>query len=211
MKKRMMAMLMALMLLLPHAGAVTAAQVDSFPDVPKSAYYYDAVEWALENNITQGMGDGQFQPNSICNRAQVVTFLWRLDGKPAVSGKNTFTDVQKGSWYADPVLWAMKEKVTDGMGEGLFEPYGTCNRAQIVTFLWKYAGKPKANVKAPFTDVRAGSWYAEAVAWAVEEGITVGMSKTTFGPEQPCNRAQVVTFLYRYATDPEWGMGGEDF
>ena len=203
MKKRMTALLLALMLLLSNTGAATAAQKDSFTDVPEGAYYYDAVNWAVENDITQGVGDGLFAPNTTCSRAQVVTFLWRLDGKPAASGKSTFTDVPKDAYYDDAVNWAVENDITQGTGDGQFQPVGTCSRAQIVTFLWRYAGKPASDAETPFTDVDEGSWYADAVAWAVEQGITTGQTETTFGPSQPCNRAQVVTFLHRYVVNVE--------
>ena len=129
--------LLTMIILMPMGNAVSATQTDSFTDVPADAFYYDAVNWAVEQNITQGMGAGQFQPNATCNRAQVVTFLWRLAGKPAAAGENIFADVETGSWYADAVLWAVDQKITDGMSAGLFQPDGTCNRAQIVTFLYR--------------------------------------------------------------------------
>lgn len=172
----------------------------TFDDVAQDAYYFDAVNWAVEQEITQGMGDGLFVPDATCTRAQVVTFLWRLAGTPTPQPpKFMFTDVAVGSWYDEAVLWAVENKVTDGMGEGIFLPDGTCTRSQIVTFLWKYAGKPSADAQNPFSDVAEDAWYAEAVLWAVDRGITTGLSETTFGPDAPCTRGQIVTFLYRYA------------
>ena len=211
MKKRMTALLLSLMLLLSAVCTVSAAQTTGFTDVPEGAYYYDAVNWAVENDITQGVGDGQFQPSVICKRAQVVTFLWRLAGKPVAGGKSAFTDVPEDAYYNDAVNWAVKKDITQGTGDGQFQPDGTCSRAQIGTFLWRYAGEPASNAKTPFTDVPEGAWYADAVAWAVEQGITTGKTNTTFEPTEPCNRAQVVTFLYRYANieppvdDPNMG------
>lgn len=196
MKKKLTAMLLALVMLLSATASVSAA---GFADVPEDAFYYDAVNWAVEEGITNGLTETAFGPGEKCNRAQVVTFLWRLDGMPAASGENTFSDVADGSWYADAVLWAVEQKVTDGMGVGIFQPDGTCSRAQIVTFLWKYAGRPASDAENPFTDVPEEGWYAEAVKWAVEMDITTGISATEFCPDQPCNRAQIVTFLYRYA------------
>ena len=233
MKKKVTALLLALILLLSVGSAACAAETDTVPtsvediagelsalagdaalpiaasgafaDVADDAYYFDAVDWAVESGITEGMGDGLFAPDATCTRAQVVTFLWRLDGETLpTSGENSFTDVAAGSWYADAVLWAVEQKVTDGMGDGIFLPDGTCTRAQIVTFLWKYAGKPAADsAENPFTDVNGDDWYAEAVAWAVDRGITTGLTESTFGPEEPCTRAQIVTFLYRYANAEE--------
>lgn len=182
--------------------APTVGENDGFNDVTEDAYYFEAVNWAVEQVITQGMGDGLFMPDATCTRAQVVTFLWRLDGKHApASVENTFADVEAGSWYGDAVLWAVEQKVTDGMGDGIFLPDGTCTRAQIVTFLWKYAGKSAVaeGAENPFDDVDADAWYMDAVLWAVEKGITTGLTETAFGPEESCTRAQIVTFLYRYA------------
>ena len=222
MKKNVISLLLALALMFMGCAVhATGTDGNSFADVPKGAFYYDAVNWAVENDITQGMGGGLFQPGGVCNRAQAVTFLWRLEGKPSASGESTFSDVQNGSWYADAVAWAVGRNITNGMGGGIFKPSGTCNRAQIVTFLWRYAGMPDANGDNPFTDVPDGEWYAEAVAWAVEEGITNGLTETTFGPHASCNRAQIVTFLYRYAmstneppvtepSEPGWDMGDEE-
>ena len=180
----------------------TAAESGDFWDVPESAFFFEPVNWAVEQGITKGVGENTFGPGELCNRAQVVTFLWRMAGKPApASGGSSFTDVAAGSWYENAVLWAVENQVTSGVGDGIFQPEGICNRAQIVTFLWKYAGKPAAEEPGanPFTDVKADDWFAKAVAWAVEQGITKGLSETAFGPGEPCNRAQVVTFLYRYA------------
>lgn len=172
----------------------------TFADVAKDAYYFEPVNWAVEREITQGMGDGLFMPDATCTRAQVVTFLWRLDGMPTPQPpKFMFTDVAVGSWYDEAVLWAVENQVTDGMGDGIFLPDGTCTRSQIVTFLWKYAGKPVADAQNPFADVAEDAWYADAVVWAVDQGITTGLTETSFGPEAPCTRAQIVTFLYRYA------------
>lgn len=182
--------------------AVSPAEAgSSFADVAEGTFYFDAVNWAVAQGITTGVSETAFGPTQLCNRAQVVTFLWRLDGKPAPASRdNSFTDVDVNNWYADAVLWALEKEITTGTGDGRFLPNGTCNRAQIVTFLWRYAGKPTVEDSAdnPFADVDDNSWYADAVLWAVDQGITTGLTKTTFGPDEPCNRAQVVTFLYRY-------------
>lgn len=179
---------------------VCATKTTPFQDVAKESYYYDAVNWAVEQGITEGMGDGLFAPGNSCTRAQVVTFLWRHAGKPQPNGNSAaFTDVEPGTWYSDPVAWAVAQGITDGMGEGKFAPDGTCTRGQIVTFLWRYAGKPTVTgAENPFTDVEEGKWYSEAVLWAVSEGITNGVSDTSFAPNDSCTRGQVVTFLYRY-------------
>ena len=170
-----------------------------FEDVEEGSFYHIPVLWALENGITNGMSDTEFGSTAACNRAQVVTFLWRAAGKPEPSSSvNPFVDVQKGSFYEKAVLWAVEKGITNGTDSTHFSPNDPCNRAAVVTFLWRAAGKPAPTTsKIPFRDVPAGSWYADPVLWAVENGITNGMSATEFGATATCNRAQVVTFLYR--------------
>ena len=116
---------------------------------------------------------------------------------------NPFTDVPEGSYYEDAVIWAVDKGVTGGTSATTFSPDGICTRAQAVTFLWRAAGSPAPKSSAmPFTDVKAGSYYYDAVLWAVEQGITAGTSATTFAPDLNCSRAQIVTFLYRAAGSP---------
>ena len=112
-------------------------KVMSFTDVPSGSYYYDAVLWAMEQGITKGTSDTAFSPNASCTRAQIVTFLWRANGSPAVSGNSAFTDVASDAYYAAAVAWAEKNSVTGGIGNGLFGSGNTCTRAQIVTFLYR--------------------------------------------------------------------------
>ena len=169
-----------------------------FDDVVPGQFYEVPVAWAVERGITNGISDSEFGSNSPCNRAQVVTFLWRAAGKPEPSSTvNPFVDVQKGSFYEKPVLWAVEMGITNGTDATHFGPNDTCNRASVVTFLWRAAGKPAASGSIPFNDVPANSWYAAPVLWALEKGITNGISATEFGATASCNRAQVVTFLYR--------------
>lgn len=171
-----------------------------FTDVSAGQYYYDAVQWAVENRITGGTGNGKFSPNDNCTRAQIVTFLYRAAGSPAVSSsaKNPFTDVKTGDYYYNAVLWANANNITGGTGGGKFSPNDPCTRAQIVTFLWRAAGRPEpASSKKSFTDVHSGDYYYDAVLWAVAKGITVGDTSTTFAPDAVCTRGQGVTFLYR--------------
>ena len=170
-----------------------------FRDVPLDAFYEEPVLWAVENGITNGTSDTTFSPDTVCNRAQVVTFLWRAAGcpEPAVT-ENPFVDVEQGSFYEKAVLWAVEKGITNGMDDTHFEPDGVCNRSQVVTFLYRAFGQPTVgNVANPFTDVPTNKWYATPVLWAVKEGITNGMSENSFAPENTCTRAQVVTFLYR--------------
>ena len=176
-----------------------AAQEAAFTDVPESAYYFEPVEWAVEKDITSGTGDGIFSPGDSCTRAQVVTFLWRAAGEPEpTSTDNPFTDISKGSYYYNAVLWAVEKGITAGVSDTKFDPYGNCTRAQVVTFLWRAADKPaSASTDNPFTDMSKGSYYYNAVLWAVENDITSGTGSGSFSPLTICNRAQVVTFLYR--------------
>lgn len=172
-----------------------------FKDVPKNAYYHDAVMWAVEKGITTGTGDGTtFEPNAICTRGQVVTFLWRTAGKPEPDAtENPFKDVTSTDYFHKAVLWAVENGITNGTGDGTtFEPNSNCNRAQIVTFLSRAKnGQPTTN-ENPFKDVPAGSYYYNPVLWAVENEITTGTGDgTTFEPNSNCTRGQVITFLYR--------------
>lgn len=169
-----------------------------FRDVPAGAYYANAVRWAAEQEITTGTSADQFSPDGSCTRAQFVTFLWRAKGKPAMSGGSGFSDVSARAYYADAVAWAVSEKVTTGVGNGRFDPDGTLTRAQVVTFLYRLAGAEKPDAPASFADVPAGAYYADAVAWALQTGVTTGKSANAFGPDDNCTRAQAVTFLYRH-------------
>ena len=108
-----------------------------FTDVPVGSYYYDAVLWAVENGITKGTSDTTFSPNMTCSRAQIVTFLWRSEKSPAAGTANPFADVKSTAYYADAVLWAVKENITKGTTSTTFSPNADCTRAQIVTFLWR--------------------------------------------------------------------------
>ena len=169
-----------------------------FLDVNETQFFYESVLWAVENGITSGMSSDAFGPMSVCNRAQVVTFLWRYAGTPEpTSTENPFIDVHADSFYYKAVLWAVENGITNGVSPTEFGPGLACNRAQVVTFLWRANGKPASATEVSFTDVKEGEFYYNAVAWAVEEGITTGMGNGTFGVNNICNRAQVVTFLYR--------------
>lgn len=169
-----------------------------FVDLADDTYYYDAVLWATENGITGGVDDTHFAPYASCTRAQAVTFLWRAVGCPAPkSSVMTFTDVAEGSYYYDAVLWAVEQGITKGTTDTTFSPNATCTRAQIVTFLWRSQEAPAADAVNPFTDVKADTYYAEAVLWAVKEDVTKGTTDTTFSPNADCTRAQIVTFIWR--------------
>ena len=173
-----------------------------FTDVPEGSFYYDPVLWAVENGITNGTTPTTFGPNDPCMRAHVVTFLWRAAGSPEPgSDNNPFVDVKPTDFYYKAVLWAVENGITNGIDATHFGPTSYCNRAQVVTFLHRALGNPEpASQDNPFTDVPAGSFYYKPVLWAVENGVTNGMSETAFGPNSICNRAQIVTFLYRAFT-----------
>ena len=169
-----------------------------FEDVPAGAFYFDPVEWAVEKGITTGATATTFNPNGECQRAQVVTFLWRAAGSPEpTKNENPFTDVKESDFYYKAVLWAVEKGITNGLTADTFGPFALCNRAQVVTFLWRAMGSPASEAEVSFTDVIPGQFYSTAVAWAVENDITNGISATEFGVGGTCNRAQVVTFLYR--------------
>lgn len=170
----------------------------TFTDVSESAYYYDAVAWAVENGVTSGTSATTFSPDASCTRAQMVTFLWRAAGSPEPeSTVNPFTDVSASAYYYDAVLWAVEQGITNGTSATTFGPDATVTRGQTVTFLWRYDGSTAVSGSG-FADVASDAYYADAVAWAASEGITSGTSATTFSPDNDCTRAQIVTFLYRY-------------
>ena len=173
-----------------------APATGGFTDVPTDAYYREAVLWAVEKGVTNGVSDTLFGPDQACTRAQIVTFLWRAAGSPEPTAVGSFTDVPADAYYAKAVAWAVENGITTGVAEGLFAPDATCTRAQSVTFLSR-ALDGTAGTGRSFTDVPADAWYAAAVAWAVEKGITKGTSDTTFSPNGTCTRGQIVTFLYR--------------
>ena len=176
----------------------TKTAENPFTDVNDDAYYKDAVIWAVENGITKGISGTMFSPDAACTRAQAVTFLWRAAGSPSPkSGAMPFGDVAADAYYHDAVLWAVENGITKGTSDTTFSPDSKCTRAQIVTFLWRAQKSPAVASVNVFTDVAADAYYADAVNWAVANGITSGTSAATFSPNADCTRAQIVTFLYR--------------
>ena len=171
-------------------------KISPFRDVPTDAYYYEAVKWAQKKGITGGIGDGLFGPNQPCTRAQIVTFLWRAAGAPVVNYAMDLTDVPSDAYYAEAVRWALSQGITTGTADGRFAPDATCTRAQGMTFLFR-ASKASADGAPAFSDVAADAYYAEAVKWATDNGITNGTTSSTFSPGSGCTRAQIVTFLWR--------------
>lgn len=179
------------------AAFTEEVKTSPFQDVPTEAYYYEAVKWAQKKGITGVIGDGLFGPNQPCTRAQIVTFLWRAAGSPEPEGTAAgMTDVAAGSYYEKAVAWAIENGITTGTADGRFAPDATCTRAQGMTFLFR-ASKASADGAPAFSDVAADAYYAEAVKWATDNGITNGTTSSTFSPGSGCTRAQIVTFLWR--------------
>ncbi len=171
--------------------------ITPFTDLVEGKYYLDAVAWAYTNGITGGTTATTFGPEDSCTRAQVVTFLWAANGRPAPTGtENPFQDIQSGKYYYDAVLWAVEKGITGGASANEFAPDRVVTRSEFVTFLWNAEGKPAVSIENPFPDVDEGKWYTQPVLWAYANGITSGMKDGTFGVKDPCTRAQVVTFLY---------------
>ncbi len=169
-----------------------------FRDVHETDYFQDPVIWALENNITKGTSATAFSPKQPCTRAEAVTFLWRANGSKKVRVlQNPFSDITKDAYYYQAVLWAQRNGITQGVSDTEFGPDETCDRGQIVTFLWRTCGKPKATGTVNFKDVDKTAYYYDAVRWAVQANVTQGTDKYTFSPNSECTRAQIVTFLYR--------------
>ena len=175
-----------------------------FGDVFADDYFAMPVKWAVEKGITKGtleagdFSNAEFSPSDTCTRGQAVTFLWRACGCEKVTDvENPFTDVKASDYYYDAVLWAYKNKITTGTTATTFGPNETCNRGQIVTFLWRSQGEPKSDASIDFTDVASDAYYYAPVRWAVEKGITKGTADKTFSPNDSCTRGQIVTFLYR--------------
>ena len=167
-----------------------------FADVSAEEYYYEAVKWASENGVTGGIGENLFGAKLPCTRAQIVTFLWRAAGSPEPKGMSGFVDVSADAYYAKAVAWAVEEGIVSGTSATTFSPDAVCTRAQSVAFLYRAFGE-KVNKAAGFSDVSADAYYADAVAWAVENGVASGIGGGLFAPDQDCARGQIVAFLYR--------------
>ena len=178
----------------------------TFIDVKPGEFYELPVCWALYKGITSGIDAYHFGPNDVCLRSQVVSFLWRAAGRPVVEAENPFVDVKPTDYYYNAVLWAVEEGIVYGIDPTHFAPNDTCNRSQVVTFLWRAAGTPIVQAENPFTDVKPTDYYYNAILWAAKNSVTSGITPSTFEPYQTCNRSQVVTFLYRADNVPESEM-----
>ena len=188
-------------------GRINAWGVEKsvFPDVSTDSVYYSSIVWAVDKGIVSGYEDGCFKPNASATRAQVVTMLWRAAGCPEPAAEsNPFSDVSDtGSCapYYKAILWANENGIALGYGDGSFRPHQTCTRAQVVTFLWRFAEEPECTAENSFSDVSdTGSCapYYKAILWANENGIALGYGDGCFKPDQTCTRAQIVTFIARY-------------
>lgn len=169
-----------------------------FTDVAETDYFAEAMLWALANDITEGTSETTFSPAAPCTRAEMVTFLWRAAGCPApAAAESAFTDIDPEAYYAKALLWAEEQGITAGSGDGVFSPNAACDRAQMAVFLQRMAKGRAVSAENSFADVAADAYYANAVQWALEQGITAGTGEGTYSPDAVCTRAQMVTFLWR--------------
>ena len=177
------------------SAETTVSKVVQFSDVDANAYYYDAVQWAVQQGITSGTSETTFSPDQKCTCGQTISLLWRSAGSPAPKGKNNpFTDVKESAYYYQPALWAAEHGIVSGTA---FHPDEPVTRGQFAAFLYRRAGSPAVESKNDFTDVPGNADYAQAVAWVAAQGIASGTGDHTFSPDAVCTRGQIVTFLYR--------------
>ena len=200
--KRLLASCVAAMLLVPAVPSAFAAVGDTgFSDVDAGSWYADAVEYVRDNGLMSGTSDTAFDPEGTMTRAMLAQALYRAAGSPAVSGSDSFTDTQKGAWYADAVLWASQQGVVSGYGDGLFGVDDPVTREQIAVILWRDAGSPSAEAGLDFADESAISTYAgQAVDWARANGIVSGADGNRFLPQNNATRAQIAVMLRSYLT-----------
>ena len=178
--------------LVPEEGSL-------FSDVPKDAYYAEAVDWAVEAGIVRGVGGSRFAPDRACRRAEAVTMLWRMEHSPEPEGsQHPFADVQPEAYYARAVRWAVRQGITSGTDSTHFSPDSSCTPGPLVTLLWRLAGSPACS-GTEFADVEPGDYFSDAVYWAFRSGITDGIYRGHFGPAEPCTRGMIVTMLHRYS------------
>lgn len=206
---------LSLVMLLSALALPASAAGSKFTDVPADAYYADAVAWAVEQNITSGTSETTFSPETLCTKAQILTFIWRAYGSPEpdieeirAENHNPFRDLDGTEYYFKAAQWAFTKGMVSGGID--FDGNKPCSRSLAVTFLWKAAGEPMPDEEAGFTDIIRALHDINAISWAVEAGITSGTSATTFSPDATCTRGQIVTFLYRSmaADGQNLGEGG---
>lgn len=200
-QRRILGLLLAAITLAAVVSAAVAAESSGFRDAPDDAWYADAVAYVQDHGIMNGTSGSTFSPDRTMTRAMVAAVLYRMEGSPAVTGTDAFTDTPADAWYGDAVLWAAGEGVVTGYADGTFRPQNTITRQQLAAILWRYAGEPAAEGAAPFADEASISAYArDAAAWARREGVISGRSGNLFDPNGPATRAQTTAILYRYLT-----------
>ncbi|MBR3004577.1 MAG: S-layer homology domain-containing protein, partial [Lachnospiraceae bacterium] len=175
-----------------------------FNDVTdETQFYYDYIYELVEAGIITGYNNGTFRPMNECNRAAVVTFLWRSAGRPEPKNMATFSDMTGNEEFDKAISWAVEEGITNGWADNTFRPWRTCNRAAVVTFLWRRAGSPNPTNMATFSDMTGNADFDKAISWAVEQGITTGWANNTFRPWNNCNRLAIASFIARYLENQE--------
>lgn len=191
-------MIVAAMILGMVSYAAGSEIGDAFEDVLTSQWYSESIDWAVTEGIVSGTGNGKFSPDSVCSRAQIVTFLWRMAGepKPLEASAEKFSDLQPGAYYHDAMVWASEAGILSGTSATTLSPDAACSRAQAVTILWRFSGA-EDNYTSYFMDVPEDSYYDPAVAWACSRYVTQGTSLLEFSPHKPCTRAEIITMLYR--------------
>lgn len=182
--------------------------VAGFTDVAPGLYYSDAVVWLKDQGVTTGTSPTTYSPEDVVTRAQMAAFLHRLAGSPSSTAAHGFSDVPGGAFYAGAVGWLSDQGITTGTSPTTYSPEDVVTRAQMAAFLHRLAGSPSSSGPHGFVDVPGGAFYAGAVGWLKEQGITTGSSPTTYSPSDPVTRAQMAAFMFRMATDSDWDHPG---
>ena len=198
--KRLAALFLTAALILSLSVTAFAAVEDTgFSDVDADAWYAEAVMYCREHNLMAGTGNNQFAPESNLTRAQLATVLYRIEGTPAVTGTDAFTDTPDGAWYGDAVLWASQQELIGGYGGGLFGPNDPVTREQMTAIFWRYAGSPTTGEASNYTDHASIAAYAvSAVNWASANNVVRPVSSGTFAPKSNATRAQVADALMNF-------------
>lgn len=178
-------------------NTVNPLAVAGFDDVTGSDYFADPVKWAVENDITAGVSANKFGSAETCKREQIVTFLWKFQGKSEPQTTATFADMPSNETFRKAISWAAENCITTGIGNNKFGASEGCTRDQAMTFIWRAAGKPEPTSIASFTDLPDSPDMRKAISWAAENKITSGIGGGKFGSNQVCKRQEIVTFLYK--------------
>ncbi len=171
-----------------------------FSDIDTSKSYFKHIAWAYNNNVIKGTTDTTFEPNRECRRCDLAVMLYRMYGKPSISGMNNpFSDVKSSDYFYSAVVWASNKGYIKGLsGTNKFNPKGSITRQDMVVILWRIAGCPVVSVSNPFKDVKKGHYAYNAIMWAYKNKITSGTSATTFAPTANCQRYQLAVFLHKF-------------